>query len=178
MISKYLVLVSNTKSQISLFVLLNICGLIFLFLPHNIFANMLDLELFYSEETVVTYLNAMGSDGRSVYVLSSLILDTLYPILYTSLFLGAFVKLFRISRVVLFLPLIAFSFDILENLQITNLILNFPNVNETHVYLASMATSFKWMAILITILVLIYGIIKIRLKQKNVNRKNNVQEIS
>ena len=164
MISKYLLFVSSTKSQIIIFVLLNICGLIFLFLPHNIFSNMLDLEFFYNQDTVVKYFNAMGSDGRSVYVLSSLLLDTLYPILYTSLILGAYVKLFKNSRAILFLPLIAFSFDILENIQITMLNLNFPNINETHVNLSSMATSAKWVAIAITIFVLIYGIIKKRQK--------------
>ena len=164
MISKYLHFVSSTKSQIVIFILLNICGLIFLFLPHNIFSNMLDLEFFYNQDTVVKYFNAMGSDGRSVYVLSSLLLDTLYPILYTSLILGAYVKLFKNSRAILFLPLIAFSFDILENIQITMLNLNFPNINETHVNLSSMATSAKWVAIAITIFVLIYGIIKKRQK--------------
>ena len=99
----------------------------------------------------------MGPDGRSIYVLSSLLLDTVYPILYLSLFLGAYFKLFRSSKAILFVPVIAFSFDILENLQITRLNLNFPNINETHVYLASMTTSLKWIAIAITVLVLIYG---------------------
>ncbi len=164
MIKKYLHLVSSTKSQIILFVLLNICGLIFLFLPNNIFTNMLDLELYYGKDIVVRNLNTIGPDGRSVYVLSSLILDTLYPILYTSLILGAYVKLFKSSGVILLIPLTAFSFDILENVQITRLILNFPNINETHVYLSSMATSFKWLAISIVISVLIYGIIKKRKK--------------
>ncbi len=164
MIKQYLHLVSSTKSQIIIFVLLNICGLIFLFLPHNIFTNMLDLELYYGKENVVRNLNAIGPDGRSVYVLSSLILDTFYPILYTSLILGAYVKLLKSSKAILFIPLIAFSFDILENLQITRLVLNFPNINETHVFLASMSTSFKWIAISIAISVLIYGIIKRRKK--------------
>ena len=173
MIKQYLNLVSSTKSQIIIFALLNICGLIFLFLPHNIFTNMLDLELYYGKENVVRNLNAIGPDGRSVYILSSLLLDTIYPILYTSLFLGAFVKLFKRSQTILFLPLIAFSFDILENIQITILNLNFPNINETHVHLSSIATSSKWIAILVSMLVLIYGIIK---KQKNssvdVQKKN------
>ena len=164
MISKYLHLVPSTKSQITIFILLNICGLIFLFLPNNIFTNMLDLELYYGKDIVVRNLNAIGPDGRSVYVLSSLILDTFCPILYTSLILGAYVKLFKSSEAILFIPLIAFSFDILENLQITRLLLNFPNVNETHVSLASMSTSFKWIAISIAISVLIYGIIKRRKK--------------
>ena len=164
MISKYLHLVSSNKSQIIIFVLLNICGLIFIFLPYDIFANMLDLELYYGKENVVRNFNAIGPDGRSVYVISSLALDTLYPILYTSLILGAYAKLFKSSGVILFIPLLAFSFDILENLQITRLILNFPDVSEIHVSLASKTTSFKWIAILITISVLIYGIIKKRKK--------------
>ncbi len=162
MISKYLYLVSSTKSQITIFILLNICGLIFFLLPHNIFSNMLDLELFYSKENVVENFSAMGPEGRSIYVLSSLLIDTVYPILYLSLFLGAYFKLFRSSKVILFFPVTAFSFDILENLQITRLNLNFPNINEAHVYLSSMTTSLKWIAIAITVLVLIYGIIKRR----------------
>ena len=164
MISKYLHLVSSTKSQITIFILLNICGLIFFLLPHNIFSNMLDLELFYGKENVVRNFNALGPDGRSIYILSSLLLDTVYPILYLSLFLGAYFKLFRSSKVILFVPVTAFSFDILENLQITRLNLNFPNINEAHVYLSSMTTSLKWIAIAITVLVLIYGIIKRRKK--------------
>ena len=125
---------------------------------------MLDLELFYGKEDVVKNLDAIGPDGQNIYILSSLILDTLYPILYTSLFIGAYVKLYKSSQLILFLPLTAFSFDILENLQITRLILNFPNINEIHVYFSSMTTSLKWIAIVITISVLIYGIIKKRIK--------------
>ena len=164
MISKYLELVSSTKSQITIFVLLNICGFIFIFLPHNIFANMLDLELFYDKNNVIKNFNAIGPDGRSIYVLSSLLLDTVYPILYTSLFLGAYSKLFRSSKVILLAPITAFSFDILENLQITRLNLSFPNINETNVYLSSMTTSLKWIAIVIAITILIYGVV---MKRKN-----------
>ena len=164
MISKYLHLVSSTKSQITIFILLNICGLIFFLLPHNIFSNMLDLELFYSKENIIENFSAIGPDGRSIYVLSSLLLDTVYPILYLSLFLGAYYKLFRNSKVILLVPITAFSFDILENLQITRLNLNFPIINETNVYLASITTSLKWIAIVITVSVLIYGITKRRKK--------------
>ena len=125
---------------------------------------MLDLELFYSKENVVENFSTMGSDGRSIYLLSSLLLDTVYPILYLSLFLGAYSKLFKSSKAIMLVPITAFSFDILENLQITRLNLNFPNISETHVYLSSMTTSLKWAAIAITVSVLIYGIIKRRKK--------------
>ena len=125
---------------------------------------MLDLEPYYNEAKVIASFNAIGPDGRSVYVLSALILDTLYPILYTSLIIGAYTKLFKNSQILLFLPITAFSFDILENLQITRLNLNFPNINETHVYLSSMSTSAKWIVIIMTIVILSYGILKKRLK--------------
>ena len=164
MIKQYLNFVSLTKSQITIFVLLNICGLIFFLLPHNIFWNMLDLEPYYNEAKVIYSFNAIGPDGRSIYLLSALILDTFFPILYTSLILGAYIKLFKNSNILLFLPIIAMSFDILENFQIMRLNLNFPNINETHVYLSSVTTSAKWIAITMTIVVLSYGIIKKRLK--------------
>ena len=63
---------------------------------------MLDLEPFYNEVKVIENFNAIGPDGRSVYVLSALILDTFYPILYTSLILGAYIKLFKNSKILLF----------------------------------------------------------------------------
>ena len=165
MISKYLHLVSSTKSQITIFILLNICGLIFFLLPHNIFSNMLDLELFFTVKKMLLKISAQWV--LMVEVFTSYLhffLDTVYPILYLSLFLGAYFKLFRSSKAILLVPITAFSFDILENLQITRLNLNFPNINETHVYLSSMTTSLKWIAIAITVSVLIYGIIKRRKK--------------
>tara|TARA_B100001057_G_C22545250_1_gene831276 strand:+ start:136 stop:516 length:381 start_codon:yes stop_codon:yes gene_type:complete len=125
---------------------------------------MLDLEPFYNEVNVIENFNSIGPDGRSVYVLSALLLDTFYPILYTSLILGAYIKIFKNAKTLLFLPISAFSFDILENLQITRLNLNFPNINEFHVYLSSMTTSAKRIVITITLLILSYGIIKKRLK--------------
>jgi len=85
MINSYLLLVSSKKSQIAIFILLNICGLIFFILPHNIFSNMLDLRFSYSVSDVIGNLEEIGVDGRRIYIYTSLILDTIYPILYTDL---------------------------------------------------------------------------------------------
>ena len=68
MINNYLNLISSTKSQIVIFMLLNICGLIFIFLPHNIFANMIDLKLSYSIQDVYDSFNAMGEEGRVINI--------------------------------------------------------------------------------------------------------------
>jgi hypothetical protein len=89
MIKNYLNLVSKKKSQIVLFILFNLCGLFFIFSPHNIFWNMIDLYFSYSSTEVFKSFYQMGEEGRYFYFYSTLILDTIYPILYTSLILGA-----------------------------------------------------------------------------------------
>ena len=45
------------------------------------------IKLIAGKEDVVKNLDAIGPDGQNIYILSSLILDTLYPILYSSLFI-------------------------------------------------------------------------------------------
>ena len=164
MINSYLLLVSSKKSQIAIFILLNICGLIFFILPHNIFSNMLDLRFSYSVSDVIGNFEEIGVDGRRIYIYTSLILDTIYPILYTSLFLGAFSKLFKNKKIILFMPLCTFSFDILENLQITRLNLNYPNIDEIYVFFSSLTTSAKWIAIAIMLVLLIFGLYNKRKK--------------
>ena len=51
---------------------------------------MLDLRFSYSVSDVIGNLEEIGVDGQRIYIYTSLILDTIYPILYTSLFLELF----------------------------------------------------------------------------------------
>ena len=166
MIRRYLNLVSLTKSQIIIFVLLNICGLLFFLLPHNIFWNMLDLKFSYNEEVLLKSFNAIGDEGRRVYYFSALILDTVYPLLYVSLFLGAYVKLFKNNSYTYIFPIAAAIFDIMENIQISFHLSNFPSISVQNIFYTSTSTSLKWLAIGISTVILIYGIIK---KQKSNN---------
>ena len=87
MISNYLNFISKKKSQITIFILLNLCGLIFFLLPHNIFWNMLDLRFSYTQEILMQSFDTIGEEGRQLYLISSLVIDTIYPLLYVSLFL-------------------------------------------------------------------------------------------
>ena len=163
MIVDYLNFISKKKSQITIFILLNICGLIFFLLPHNIFSNMLDLKFSYTEEIVKQSFVSIGEDGRQLYFFSALVIDTVYPLLYVSLFLGAYYKLFR-ENAFLFIFLIASGlFDILENIQVSLLLTNFPTLSSQNIFYSSTSTSMKWIAIAISLSVLIYGVInKIR----------------
>ncbi len=166
MIRRYLNLVSLTKSQIIIFVSLNICGLLFFLLPHNIFWNMLDLKFSYNEEVLLKSFNTIGDEGRRVYYFSALILDTAYPLLYVSLFLGAYVKLFKNNSYICIFPIAAAIFDIMENIQISFHLSNFPSISVQNIFYTSTSTSLKWLTIGISIVILIYGIIQ---KQKSNN---------
>ena len=169
MIRRYLNLVSLTKSQIIIFVLLNICGLLFFILPHNIFWNMLDLKFSYNEEVLFKSFNAIGDEGRQVYYFSALILDTVYPFLYVSLFLGAYVKLFKNNSYIYIFPIAAGFFDIMENIQISFHLSNFPSISVQNIFYTSTSTTLKWLTIGVSIAILIYGITK---KQKRVTIKD------
>jgi len=90
MINNYLNFVSKKRSQIILFILFNLCGLTFILLPYGIVWNMLDLHFSYTSADVFKSFYQMGEKGRYVNLYSTLIIDTLYPILYTSLLIRCF----------------------------------------------------------------------------------------
>ena len=161
MINKYLNYVSKRKSQVILFILFNICGLAFILLPYGIVWNMLDLNFSYTSADVFKSFYQMGEKGRYINLYSTLILDTIYPILYTSLILGAYVKLYNNNnKLILWIPVIAFILDIFENINIVYMNLNYLDLDETQVMIASTITSFKWITIFGVICLIIYGLIK------------------
>ena len=160
MIVDYLNFISKKKSQITIFILLNIFGLIFFLLPYDVFWNMLDLRFSYSEEVVKQSFDSIGEEGRQLYFFSALIVDTIYPMLYVSLFLGAYYKLFKENIFLVILPLSAGLFDILENVQVGLLLSNFPILSSQNIFYSSTSTSIKWLVIGISLIVLIYGVIQ------------------
>ena len=160
MINNYLNFVSKKRSQIILFILFNFCGLIFILLPYGIIWNMLDLHFNYTSADVFKSFYQMGEKGRYVNLYSTLIIDTIYPILYTSLMLGAYVTLFKKNKLILFLPITVFILDIFENINIVYMNITFLNLNETQVMIASTITSFKWITVIGMLTLLIFGLIK------------------
>ena len=160
MVKNYLNFVSKKKSQIILFVLFNFCGLIFILLPYGIVWNMLDLHFSYTSADVFKSFYQMGENGRYINLYSTLILDTIYPILYTSLILGAYIKLFKNKRLILLIPVTAFVLDILENINIAYMNLNYLSLSEAQVTISSTITSLKWIVIIGMILLTIFGLIK------------------
>ena len=167
MINDYLNFVSKKRSQIILFILFNFCGLIFILLPYGIIWNMLDLHFNYTSADVFKSFYQMGEKGRYINLYSTLVIDTIYPILYTSLMLGAYVTLFKKNKLILFLPITVFILDIFENINIVYMNITFLNLNETQVMIASTITSFKWITVFGMLIFLIFGLIKNKTTKSN-----------
>jgi hypothetical protein len=121
---------------------------------------MIDLKLSYGIKDVYDSFNAMGEEGRVINIYSTLILDTVYPILYVSLILGAYVKLFSKNGYILFIPILTGLFDLSENIQSVIMNLNYSTLDESQVTLASLTTSLKWLFVVLMILILVFGILK------------------
>ena len=109
----------------------------------------------------------MGEEGRYVNLYSTLIIDTCYPIIYTSLLLGALNSLFKNNKNILFLPITVFILDILENINIAYMNTTFLDLNETQVTIASNITSSKWITIFATLSLLIFGLLKNKTTKSN-----------
>ncbi len=117
-------------------------------------ANISGYDIVLAREAMEAY----GDRGRLIYLFSTLILDTFYPVVITLACSGILVKLaLRDSlRHFALVPLVFFCVDIAENLQNAGLLLSWPNLGEFQVKLASMTTVLKWqMMTLILILFLI-----------------------
>ncbi|MDA9591910.1 hypothetical protein N9R78_02485, partial [Pelagibacteraceae bacterium] len=127
---------------------------------YGIVWNMLDLNFSYTSADVFKSFYQMGEKGRYINLYSTLILDTIYPILYTSLILGAYVKLFKNNNLILFIPITVFLLDIIENINIAFMNVSYLDLNDTQVMFASMATSIKWLAIITMVLSLVFGYLK------------------
>jgi hypothetical protein len=128
---------------------------------------MLDLHFNYTSADVFKSFYQMGEKGRYVNLYSTLIIDTIYPILYTSLMLGAYVTLFKKNKLILFLPITVFILDIFENINIVYMNITFLNLNETQVMIASTITSFKWITVFGMLIFLIFGLIKNKTTKSN-----------
>ncbi|MEC9391972.1 MAG: hypothetical protein VX806_04815 [Pseudomonadota bacterium] len=80
------------------------------------------------------------------YIYSSLILDTVFPILYVLFFISILLKLNEKSPFILYLPLIAGLFDIGENIFISLMMssASFNNIPESQIFFGSLFNQFKW----------------------------------
>ncbi|MFK7806107.1 MAG: hypothetical protein AB8G95_31040 [Anaerolineae bacterium] len=130
----------------------------------------------YSFEYAATLLEALGADGRSIYLSQQLPLDFIYPglfaISYTCLLIWLFRKGFAADSPVFyfaFVPFLAGLFDYIENIGIILMLRSYPNLTTFTVSLTSFTTILKSGCTLVFYLLLLVGIIAIA-RQKIMNR--------
>ena len=117
--------------------------LVFPSLPIN--GEMLDLKPGYSFDGAMASMEGYGPDGRSTYVWSSMLLDTVFPLVYDTLFAGLIYR-FRLTDgtwYLAFIPVAAGVWIVLENVQITAMLVGYPDVGPTQVAWASAFTTVK-----------------------------------
>lgn len=120
---------------------------------------LLDTMLNYSVEEVYEQIGAYGESGRMICVFSTLILDSLFPLLY-----GAFMGLVLVFllqetkyRMLILLPLLVILVDYVENTHIAFLLINFPEQLPNVVYWGNLVTLTKWALIGITLMTISFG---------------------
>ncbi len=109
---------------------------------------LLDLKPGYSYDEAMALMAQYGPDGRATYAWSSVLLDTLFPISYVTLFAGLIYR-FRLTEGtwwLAFVPVAAGLWDLAENAQIAAMLVRYPDIGATQVAWASAFTAAKgWM---------------------------------
>ncbi len=104
----------------------------------------------YTTEYAISLLNAIGPEGRDLYMSLQLPLDFVYPglfiISYSLLFAWLLKKNYDLESMVyyaLYIPIFAGLFDYTENVFIIMMLKNYPNLASSLVTIASLATIAK-----------------------------------
>jgi len=176
------------KKVLLLFVLTNLIYAIMLIvtIPKTMaFSNgmkLLDMmPMGYDSEYINSLFEALGENGRQVYLYSQLPVDMIYPFLFGisyCLLIGYFLKKLNKSHSVFFylcfLPIIAGIADYLENIGIITMLNDYPNLSQTSMdvtsifsVVKSMTTTVFFVALIITLVML--GIKTMKKRKTSVN---------
>ncbi len=112
----------------------------------------LDRQPQYDFALVHKLMTQYGEDGRRIYSMVSPTLDTLFPLIYTTFFAGIIYR-FRANEFLGWLaiiPVVAGITDLGENIQVTKMLLQYPNISEVQVQSASLFTQTKTALLLVT----------------------------
>ena len=133
----------------------------------------------YSYEYAVSLLEALGVEGRNVYLNLQLPMDFIYPglfaISYSLLLTWIFGKGYAVDSKIFYftvIPFFAGFFDYLENIGIIQMIKSYPNVPHELVNVSSTVTILKSVFTTIFFILLFVGIIKI-IKNKRTSVNSN-----
>ena len=121
-------------------------------------APMLDVLPGYGVDEARMLLAQYGEQGRAAYALASPTLDLLLPICYATFFVGTIYRCLPSEqwRWMALLPLAVAGWDLVENVQITMLLLQYPDISDLQIQLASWSSWLK-ARVLVPSLLLVTG---------------------
>ena len=120
---------------------------------------MLDLMIGYTQADVHRQFVAYGDKGIQLCLISTLVIDTFFPIAYAgflALLLGHLLNRSSL-RILILLPIVVMLVDFVENTHIALLLINFPELSEDIVYQASVCTASKWLLLGLTFMAISFG---------------------
>ena len=161
-------MLSSNKSIFSLLILLLLCSVCFQNLPNKIYPNMLDLLFGFNALDVQKTFETLGETGRIQYVYSSLILDTVFPVLYAFLFISILLKLNERRILILSIPILAGIFDLGENISISLMMSSnsFSEIPESQIFISSVLNQCKWSLCLCSVIFIFFKLISNSLKKE------------
>lgn len=118
----------------------------------------------YDHAEAVAALAGYGAEGRARYIWISLIMDTIFPIVYCSFYAGLIYRFAPNERLKLlaYLPVLGGLVDLGENLQIVAMLVQFPDIGVAQAEWANRFTLTKFAisrwSMLLAALALFYGV--------------------
>ncbi len=120
----------------------------------------LDLKFAYTPQQAYQLIDSYSEETRQQYMVGEMTKDLAYPVVYTLFMSISLMRLFPGKWKLAWSPYTIFFFDILENIGIITLLLNYPNKLTTVAWFTSVFTSSKWVMVLIVVALMLGGLVQ------------------
>ena len=144
------------------FIILSSLTIVIPLLPYNVGNYLLDLSFGFNREDVANAFNNLGERGKELHLYVSLLLDTVFPIIYVSFHLGIYHYSNYKNNFIYSVPLLTGAFDLMENIQCAMIMstTSIGSVTDQQIILASGTNQIKWVLVFLMITIAIFPILK------------------
>ena len=121
--------------------------------------HLLDTRFLYSPADAQNLFEILGHRGRAIYAITELSLDFMFPFIYGLLLAIFLVRLYsgHAGKLLIILPLLTMSADLLENATVAYLALSFGGKTSAFAWASTVFTATKWMSFLVCFLIILKG---------------------
>jgi hypothetical protein len=132
---------------------------------------IIDITITYNPERTQQMLTKYTAEARAYYASVEATIDVVYPLVYAFLLAVVLVLIFRknqfgLPRWIIVLPFVVQLFDYLENFFIYSLLTQYPTIENANLIFCEIFKLLKWSVLGITMLIIVYGVIRNLQKNK------------